>query len=110
MNNQTEPEPNLATVDLDQWRRDIAIFAAATSSALDAIVDELSNSCSSDGVSTVSSSRGIPAIPFRSPIVPPQKNESVVQGTPAEPASASYNGSSRLALIKEKLASRMKKG
>jgi len=46
MKNQTETETNSINVDLDQWRRDIDTFASAMTSALDAIVDELSNACS----------------------------------------------------------------
>lgn len=115
MNNQTEPESKLANVDLDQWRRDIDTFAAATASALDAIVNELSNNCSSDGVSSVSSSHRIAKLPLRNPIAKPSLNEAVVKRSTAAPSSAKKssspsNGSSRLALIKEKLASRMKNG
>ena len=111
MINRTDPESTFPNVDIEQWRREIEVFAAATTSALDAIVFELSNACTVDGVPAVSPQQT--EITKHDPVANHANN-----GSSAKRATASRrticespstpSGSSRLALIKEKLASRMK--
>jgi len=107
MKNQTETETNSINVDLDQWRRDIDTFASAMTSALDAIVDELSNACSGSDIRPNSSTTK------RAPVARQSKINSTANrpATTSKPnnSSASTSSNSRLASLKEKLASRMNK-
>ena len=116
MNQQTDPHSKLVNVDLDQWRQEIDVFTKATASALDAIVSELSNACSGNPVPSVSQTSQTRTSATRNPIAKPSHSETAVKRAPASHALGSKTnlptngGSSRLASIKEKLASRINKG
>ncbi len=47
MNNETHEKVIPLAIDVEQWRRDIQTFADTTGQALEAIIAELSASCSS---------------------------------------------------------------
>jgi len=113
MSEHADTESKFVNVDLEQWRRDIDTFAAATTSALDAIIGELSTVCSGGQVRSLprNSERQLPvkrktvlqqgASDVR-PVRTAATNSSTDRGT--TPASGS-----RLASLKEKLASRINK-
>ena len=112
MINRTDPESILPNVDLEQWRRDIDVFAEAITSALDAIVSELSIACSGDEVPAASPKQAMTA--KHVPVAKQAIRESTVKRAIASPSrdnqrASTFAGGSRLASIKEKLASRMKK-
>ena len=114
MSDQTDIASECINVDLEQWRRDIDTFAAATTSALDAIVSELSTVCSGDQVSSVAGSSSVRATAKPTTVLQHAKNESDSVKAPTAPSSSSRstaltNGGSRLASLKEKLASRINK-
>ena len=114
MNQQTDPQAKLASVDLDQWRQEIDVFAAATASALDSIVSELSTACSGNPVRSIYQTGHTKTADNRSPISRTSKNETAVKRasgpqTSVTRTNSATNGGSRLASIKEKLASRINK-
>ena len=47
MSSSENEKPQCLNIDVDQWRREIRMFAESTQSAIEAIVSDLSNSCSS---------------------------------------------------------------
>ena len=115
MSHQSDPQTKLASIDLDQWRQEIDAFTAATMSALDAIVNELSNACSGDGVPERLPARRNTTIAQHPSVAKQSHNDSAVKRTNAAGSSAKKSNSpsderSRLASIKEKLASRINKG
>ena len=114
MSDQTSTESEIINVDLEQWRRDIDTFAAATTSALDAIVSELSTVCSSDQVSSVARSSPVQVTTNRATDLQQAENEDdAVKAATAtssiDKSTTPTNGGSRLATLKEKLASRINK-
>ena len=116
MNNQIDTESTFVSVDLEQWHRDIDTFTAATTSALDAIICELSTVCSGGKVSPVVS-KSIPTQATPKPALSSQqlkKDSGTVRATAAllssnEKSDSPANSGSRLASLKEKLASRINK-
>lgn len=114
MSDPTDTASECINVDLEQWRRDIDTFAAATTSALDAIVSELSTVCSGDQVSSVTGSSPVQATAKQTTVLQHAKNEADAVKATAATSSISKsviptNGGSRLASLKEKLASRINK-
>ena len=107
MKNQSETETNSFNVDLDQWRRDIDTFASATTSALDAIVNELSNACSGGEIRPIASTASRIPIAKQSKVNTTTSRQNTTSKTNNTPSSTGSN--SRLASLKEKLASRMNK-
>ena len=107
MKNQSETETNSFNVDLGQWRRDIDTFASATTSALDAIVSELSNACSGGEIRPVGRRANRTPIAKQSKVNTTTSRQNTTSKTNNTPSSTGSN--SRLASLKEKLASRMNK-
>lgn len=96
----TRPQPEkpaALTIDVDQWRRDIATFADTTKQALDAIAAELSNGCSGN-------------IPRRSDLR--STGQAPISSTANNAAMSSRDrsaGDDRLARLKDQLAQRISK-
>jgi hypothetical protein len=89
---QTQPYP--LALDIDQWRRDIRTFSDATGQVLEAIVSELSASCSDHR------SRGLPHRPASNPS--PQDRDTF-------DSVCELPGDDRLAQIKSQIAARLAK-
>ena len=114
MSGQTSTESEFINVDLEQWRRDIDTFAAATTSALDAIIIELSTVCSGDQVSSVVRSSPVQVTTNRATDLQQADNEAdalkaATATSSIDSSTTPTNGGSRLATLKEKLASRINK-
>ena len=80
-------KPTKLDVDLDQWRRDVQMFAATTKQALAGIVADLSSQCSGS----------------RSEFEAPSDQRRTGSGTASNPAS----DGNRLSQLKAQLAERL---
>jgi hypothetical protein len=92
MEQQTKPRPYALDLDIDQWRRDVATFANTTGQALEAIISELSASCTEEG----------------SRINRLVSDDSTIRGTTNNVATES-DGDDRLAKLKSQIAKRLAK-
>ena len=115
VNNRPDSPTKLGSVDLDQWRQEIDVFAAATIAALDAIVSELSTTCSGDQVSPVPPNPQDLVVTRRTPVAKTDPDDSAVKRntalhSPVNKSTPPSGTGNRLASIKEKLASRMNRG
>ena len=117
MSDQADTGSKFINVDLEQWRRDIDTFAAATTSALDAIISDLSTVCSGGQVSSVAQSPPIQMNPvnatqatdLQQTKIKTIASRPVTASGSTEKSAAPSNGGNRLASLKEKLASRINK-
>jgi len=110
MSDQAKTESKFVNVDLEQWRRDIDTFAAATTSALDAIIGELSIVCSGGKVNSFARSNES-KLPAKRAKIPQQgRPQTRAVRTATDKSTTQAASGSRLASLKEKLASRINKG
>ena len=109
MTEKNENKIQLIDLDLEQWRRDINTFATATQQALDAIADELSNTCNGGQGAPVQSTAEKVSTNRKFTRKATTNHESKTDQTNSKPADISKTsfGNDRLATIKEKLAQRL---
>lgn len=88
-------QPTALVIDVDQWRRDIRTFSDTTSQALETIVAQLSNSCSTGR----SSSR----LPSSDRLTSEDSN----QNSSTTFSASGINSDERLAKLKSQLAQRI---
>jgi L-lactate utilization protein LutB len=93
MEHQTKTRPYALDLDIDQWRRDISTFASTTGQALEAIISELSASCTEEG-----GSRHVYSVSDEQPLC----------NTPID-RLADPGGDDRLAKLKSQIAERLAK-
>jgi hypothetical protein len=111
MAEKTESTIQLIDIDLEQWRRDINTFATTTQQALDAIANELSNSCN-DGHASPSRSTVKTSVANTNLSRQPKTKrgpKTAESKSKINHTSKSSFGDDRLANIKEKLAQRLAK-
>lgn len=112
MNDATDKQTKFINVDLEQWQRDINAFSAATKSALDSIIGDLSAACNGhpERSSAIDNHVQKSAKPRR---VAKQSQSSVVPALPRVSRTgnnvSAFNEGGRLASVKERLARQVKK-
>lgn len=97
MSESTGQKPQCFSIDVDQWRREIRIFAESTEQAIEAIVAEYSDDSKAGGVESKNETSGHWADEFSND--DSEKKRSHRGG----------GSSDRLALLKEQLAQRLSK-
>lgn len=107
MSDQIDTDSNFIDLDLEQWRREIDTFAAATTSALDAITGELSTVCSGGQVSSIAKSAPAQLSEKGTTVLPRSTHEPGAVRPAIDKNTTPTSSGGRLASLKEKLASRI---